>query len=373
MPYKDALEEKLKALQEEYAKTKYNKVTDKHLGLLRAKMAKIRREIEVRSKKKKGTGFAVKKTGDATVVLVGFPKAGKSSLLNALTGTSASKVADYEFTTLDVIPGMFEYAGAKIQLLDLPGIIEGAHLGKGEGTKVASVMRTADLLLIIIDATATDQLPVLLDELAKLSIRINKERPSIMVEKTSKGGIDIEGAVSQKDKGAIAEALMASGIYNARVAITKQTPIDELLDYILESVTYVKGMIVLNKIDLLSKADVEKTVEKVRQTTGLDVIPVSAFTGENLDFLKKSIFNSTGLIRIYLKPKDAEPDFDKPLVIRSGSTILDIARKLNAKTSKYLKHAYVTGASAKFQNQKVGIDHVVGDEDIVTLAYEKHY
>ncbi len=373
MPYKDALEERLRELQEEYSRTKYNKATDKHLGLLRARMAKLRREIEERSKKRKGIGFAVKKEGDATVVLVGFPKAGKSSLLNALTGTAYSKVADYAFTTLDVIPGMLEYEGAKIQLLDLPGIIEGAHLGKGGGTKVASVMRTADLLLIVVDSTAISQIPVLLEELSKLNISINKERPSVVVEKTSKGGIEVEGALSQSEKKEIADSLIANGMYNARVYISKQAPVEEIVEYILESKTYVKGIIVLNKIDLLKNEEVGKIKESVEKSTGLPVIPVSASSGANLELLKSEIFKSAGLIRIYLKPKDSQPDFEKPFVITSGSTIMDVAKKLNAKSAKYLKYAYVTGPSAKFANQKVGIEHVLSDKDIVTLVYEKRY
>lgn len=59
----------------------------------------------------------------------------------------------YEFTTLTCVPGVIKYEGAEIQLLDLPGIIEGAAQGKGRGRQVIAVARTADMVLMMLDAT----------------------------------------------------------------------------------------------------------------------------------------------------------------------------------------------------------------------------
>ncbi len=74
---------------------------------------------------------------DAAVLRVGFPSVGKSTILTVLTGTK-SEVAAYEFTTLTCIPGIIHYNEAKIQLLDLPGIIEGAAQGKGASSRLFS-------------------------------------------------------------------------------------------------------------------------------------------------------------------------------------------------------------------------------------------
>jgi len=96
------------------------------LGLLKAKLAKYRSQLlEPAKKSEKGEGFDVLKSGDARVALIGFPSVGKSTLLSTLTATQ-SEAASYEFTTLTCIPGVIEYKDANIQLLDLPGIIEGA-------------------------------------------------------------------------------------------------------------------------------------------------------------------------------------------------------------------------------------------------------
>jgi ribosome-interacting GTPase 1 len=87
-----------------------------------------------------GAGFDVSKSGDARVALVGFPSVGKSTFLSKITKTK-SEVAAYSFTTLTAIPGVLEYGGAEIQILDLPGIIEGAAEGKGRGRQVISAAK----------------------------------------------------------------------------------------------------------------------------------------------------------------------------------------------------------------------------------------
>lgn len=87
-----------------------------------------------------GSGFDVSKSGDARVALVGFPSVGKSTFLSKITKTK-SEAAAYSFTTLTAIPGVLEYGGAEIQILDLPGIIEGASEGKGRGRQVISAAK----------------------------------------------------------------------------------------------------------------------------------------------------------------------------------------------------------------------------------------
>lgn len=72
--------------------------------------------------------------------MVGFPSVGKSTFLSKITKTK-SEAAAYSFTTLTAIPGVLEYGGAEIQILDLPGIIEGASEGKGRGRQVISAAK----------------------------------------------------------------------------------------------------------------------------------------------------------------------------------------------------------------------------------------
>ncbi len=370
MADKRVLQEKLDELQESYSKTKYNKATNKYLGILRSKMAKLRRAL-AEKKSKKGAGFGVKKSGDATVVLVGFPNAGKSSLLKQLTGAE-SKVADYAFTTLDVIPGMLEYKGARIQVLDVPGLIEGAHIGKGAGTQVASVIRVADLLLFVIDATVPEQMPKLVEELSLLDIKVNRQKPRIMVEEKKSGGIVVESNKHRvPDRREVIAVLNETGVYNCKVIFYNDMTLDELIELVVDNAVYTKGIIALNKIDLLDKIGIEQVRNELESKQKTQVVPISASKGTNIENLKERLFENLGIIRVYLKPKDGNADFSKPFIIREGGSVLQVAKGLHTKAAKNLKYAYVTGRSAKFSDQKVGPEHVLQDGDLLTLVFEK--
>lgn len=131
----ETIPQRIANIETEMHRTQKNKATSFHLGMLKAKLAKLKRELIEGGKSKQGPageGFDVSKSGDARIGMVGFPSVGKSTLLTKLTGTF-SKAASYEFTTVTCIPGVLRHKGAKLQLLDLPGIIEGAKDGKGRG------------------------------------------------------------------------------------------------------------------------------------------------------------------------------------------------------------------------------------------------
>lgn len=182
----DKIRLKIKELEAEYARTQKNKATEGHLGLLKAKLSKLRRELtDVGSAGKKGggageRGFEVSKSGDTRVGLIGFPSVGKSTLLTKLTGTF-SLAAGYEFTTLTAIPGTMHYRGAKIQILDLPGIIEGAKDGKGRGKQVLAAALTCNVILIVLDALKPmTHKHIIEKELHGFGIRLNQSPPDIL-------------------------------------------------------------------------------------------------------------------------------------------------------------------------------------------------
>ena len=97
---------------------------------------------------------------------------------------------------------------------------------------------------------------------------------------------------------------------------------------------------------------------------GLSV--VSAETGEQLQELKKDIFDALEILRVYSKPPGKAADLHKPYIVKKGSTLLDFANQVHRDFGEKLKFARVWGHS-KFEGQRVNHDYRIQDRDIVEL------
>ena len=352
------VEDRIEELEEKLTKTPVNKATEKERGRIKSQIAKLK---EKKQKLAKGTGdtsgYAVEKRGDATVALVGFPSVGKSTLLNELTNAEVDTGA-YEFTTLEVNPGMLKHKGANIQILDVPGLIGGAADGRGGGTQVLSVVRNADLILVVLDPEEMREKEIL-DEVYKAGLRMNKEPPNVRVEKKDRGGINVSSTVDldiQEDT--IEDLMYENGYTNAEVIIREDLDLDRFIDALMDNRKYLPGIKVINKSDMIDD----------RSEFDDYNLLVSAETGENLEELRDLIFEKMGLVRVYMKEKNEEPDKEEPLILREGDTIEDALEFLPGDMKDRFKHARVTGPSSKFPEQKVGLEHELEDEDILQLA-----
>jgi ribosome-interacting GTPase 1 len=369
--------EKIKEIQDQIHRTQINKATEFHIGLLKAKIARLKREMQENVHGRtmhsggENTGFDVRKAGDATVVLIGLPSVGKSTLLNSLTNAK-SRVASYQFTTLTAVPGMLHHRGAKIQVLDLPGIIEGASGGKGFGKRVLSVARSADLVLIVLDVFQPHHLSVLKKELAEGGIRLDEQPPNILIEKTSTGGISVNAQVPIKaSERLIKEIMRLYGLHNGRLIIREPNLTDDqLIDVLNGNRIYVPSVIVLNKIDLVNASFVQEIKSKIvgNNNNNKYFIAVSADSGINIDVLKEAIYQRLEFIRVYMRPKGGETDFKEPLIIKNGATVQDVCNKIHRNMAKNFRYGLVWGKSAKFAGQKVGLDHKLADEDVLTIV-----
>ncbi|ODV59031.1 GTP-binding protein RBG1 [Ascoidea rubescens DSM 1968] len=360
--------EKIKAIEAEMAKTQKNKATNFHLGQLKAKLAKLRKELISSASgggSGPGIGFDVAKTGVASVGYVGFPSVGKSTLLNKLTGTH-SEAAEYEFTTLTTVPGVIKYKGAKIQMLDLPGIIEGANSGRGRGKQVIAVSRTCNLIFIVLDVNKPlIHKEIIEKELEGVGIRLNKVPPDIIIKKKERGGVNITNTVplTRLDKDEIRAVMSEYRLNSADIAFRCDATVDDLIDAIeIKTRRYIPAVYVLNKIDSISIEELE-LLYKIE-----NCVPISSKEGWNLDDLLEMMWDRLNLVRVYTKPKGKLPDFDEPVVLRSDRcSIEDFCNQIHKSLVADFKTAAVYGSSVKHQPQYVGLSHILKDEDVVTI------
>jgi len=364
------VEEEIEEIREEIAETPYNKSTEAHIGRLKAKLAQKKEQLEKQSGAGGGEGYAVQKTGDATVALVGFPSVGKSTLLNALTNAE-SEVGSYEFTTISVNPGMLSFRGANVQLLDVPGLIEGAASGRGRGREVLSVVRTADLVLFVLSPFEVERYDRLRSELYENKIRLDVEPPKVSVTRSGRGGIKVNASVDlDLDEDTIAEVVRENGVVNADVSIREPVDVDRLIDGVMDNRVYRPSLVAVNKADLI-EGDYAETVYEELRAHGIDpeeAVFVSAEDERGLDALREAIWEKLGLIRVYMDKPGRGPDYEEPLVLTEGATVGEACEKLGGDLEERFRFARVTGPSAKHDEQQVGRDHVLADEDVLRVV-----
>ncbi|MEC8997726.1 MAG: GTPase, partial [Candidatus Thermoplasmatota archaeon] len=300
----------------------------------------------------------------------GFPSVGKSSLISQLTDAE-SNIGDFAFTTLTCIPGLMEHRGAKIQILDLPGLIKGAAEGKGRGREILNVIRSTDMVLYVVDPFQGSHFEILDEELWKSGMRLNQQPPQVFITRTKRGGIVVRSTLEQTNltEEEIRGIVRSFGIVSATVTLRTDVTDDHIVDTLAGSRVYSRAVVVLNKIDLATPKDLERAKSMLPE--GWPVLEVSAKTGEGIDQMKDFIFDNLHFMSIYLKPQGKEADLIEPLIVKDTSTVRDVCTKLHRDFVRKFRYARVKGPSAKFDWQRVGLDHVLKDDDLLTVITRK--
>lgn len=376
------IEEHITELKERLKQTTPNKHTMRAICQMKAQIARLEHERMDRilagiGKSSGSSGFDVKKAGDSSVALVGFPSCGKSSLMNQLTNAN-SKVAAYAFTTLDAIPGLMEYKDARIMVIDLPGIIKDASRGKGFGKRVLSAAKTSNLILILLDIWSLPHLQyrTIMDELYNTGIRLDRYPPLISLTLLKSGGLALNSTVplTHLDVGMAREIAREFKVVNAQIIAHQDITAEDLIDFLSGKCVYIPSLVVCNKMDI-STPEQEKFLKEL-EAEGREVLRISAKTGLNIDLLREAIFKKLDLIRIYLKPKGSKADLIEPLVIQRDSTIRDVAGKIHRDFIDHFRYAFVQHANKKEEDKlpmvehrkwKVGLEYVLQDFDVLQI------
>jgi ribosome-interacting GTPase 1 len=301
--------EKIAALEDMLAITPKHKGTDHLRADLRRKMAKLVQTGDKKAATQRAS-MVIQKEGAAQVLVIGLPNAGKSQLVSAITKASTT-VADYPFTTSTAIPGMVEFENIQIQLIDMPPLLSLSSL-----PWFSAALIRADALLIMVDLSD--------DPLAQMDT-------------------------------VIAE------LGNARIAVTDNQIADE--EY--QTLRHKKALIAANKIDMPGADWAYQALEEEYKGR-LPATAISAQKGTGLEELKRNLFESLSIIRVYTRAPGGKPDFDDPIILEKGSTLEDAAEQVHKDFRAGLKYARVWG-SGKHDGIMIKRDHILQDGDIIEL------
>ncbi|MGE5587872.1 MAG: GTPase [Clostridia bacterium] len=302
--------EKIAALEEMLAVIPKHKGTEKLQADIKRRLSKLREEGERKAKAGRQDPFLVERHGAGQVALVGFPNSGKSALVGALTRAKVT-VADYPFSTVLPIAGMMQFEDIWIQLVDMPPVTP-EEMPPGMG----GALRNADAVLMAVDVSSDD----CLDQLEGVLSLLREKR--------------ILRDESDLEAGARGHTLADCMVVSTKVDAPRAREYLEILRECLPP--------------------------------GLEMVPVSVSTGENLEVLRRRIFDLLGIIRIYTKVPGEPPDMGQPFVLKKGSTVVDMAAAVHRDFPSRLKNARIWG-SARFEGQSVPRDYVLQDRDIVEL------
>ncbi len=301
--------EKLDALQEMLRAIPKHKGTDHMQGDLKRRISQIRKDIVKKGSGKGFDQFHIPKSGAGQVVLIGLPNTGKSQLVATSTNAPV-KVAEYPYTTALPAPGMWPYEDVQIQLVDTPPITP-EHVPPG----LMGTINFADIIAIVIDVSSEPLEQI--DETFSVLTERNLELTSLPCNQ-----LDPEN-------------------HHQRSAI-----------------------LVINKSDLVSPGDIEALRELY--TGPLEIIPVSATTGEGLDALGSRLWEMLSVIRVYTKEPGKPVDKTNPYTLTVGSTIADLAADIHRDLPGKMKFARIWGEE-HFDGQRAHRSEPLHDKDVVEI------
>jgi ribosome-interacting GTPase 1 len=307
--YKEAktTRDKLKALRGMLSAIPKHKGTEKLQGDIKRRIALLADEEE-RAKKRGGRGPGpdhVPREGAGQVVLVGGPNTGKSAFFGALTHAEP-EVAPYPFTTQRPAPGMVEYGGIQIQLVDSP-----AYSDEYMESWVSNIARSGHALVLVVDLSGEPPEDQLLRLLAH----------------TEEAGLEL---LPEEDWGKVPD----------------------------DPVFTKRALLVGTKADLAAG--------KPERVGDFPLHPVSVEEGSGLEEIPPLLFRLLHVLRVYSKMPRQRPDMDRPFTLPVGSTVGDLCRQVHKDFTDKLRFARLWREGA-FQGIQVHQDHVLLDEDIVEL------
>ena len=220
---------------------------------------------------------------------------------------------------------------------------------------------------MILDATKRAEQRALLEaELEAVGIRLNRESPNIYLKQKKAGGMKItfQSPPKNLDEKMLYNILRDYKMLNCEVLVRDENAtVDDFIDVIMKDHRkYIRCLYVYNKIDSIS---LDFLNELAREP---NTVVMSCELDLGVQDVVERCWEELRLMRIYTKRQGIEPDFGEALIVRNASTIEDVCDQIHRTLKDTFKYALVWGASAKHIPQRVGLGHVVSDEDVVQVV-----
>lgn len=300
LKFADSAEEKISILREMLAVMPKHKGTDGLRAELNSKIAKLKKEAKKKPQARRLDLTHVPKMGIAQVVLMGAPNSGKSTVLSKLTNADP-EVASYPFTTQKPDVGMIEFENVQIQLVDTPPLYESFH-----PPWLLALGRSSDILIGMIDGRKGNPLKEL----------------NLLLNRLEEGSIFLE----------------SRDYYTG----------DELMKK--------RGFIIIS-------GSRGRNLETLDKKYGERFDFVRFELDSDLEALKKKIYNSLNLIRIYTKPPGKNADFTEPVVLRKDATVEDAAYHIHKDFADKMKYAKLWRGDKN--PKQVGPEEILIEGDVV--------
>ena len=378
-------QQKLQLLQEFLSLVPKHKGTGRLCAQVKRQMATLRKEIAEKKQRRVGKGgpkFFIEKEGAAQIVVLGMTNVGKSSLLASTTNAKA-EVSSYSYTTRQPVPGIFQYEDIQFQIIEAPALMEGSAKGEACGLQTLALARNADGLILMADLSQnpTKQFSLILSELEKARILINKPLARVDIERKHAGaGLKIItlGQLVNCTTNDVENLLKSYRIYAATVKIFGDATLGNIEDAIFENTIYRPAVVVANKAD---NPEAVKKLAELKKMVGeqIRVLSISCKTQTGLEFLGRELFESLNLIRIYTRDPSKKEPSKKPFILKRSAKILDLAKQIHSDFHKQFSYSKVwskhseKGKSTdmkrglRYNGQKVGLKFPLEDGDIVEI------
>jgi hypothetical protein len=367
--------EKMDAMIEFLKYVPHHKGTMKLRGEMNRKISLIRADLD--KKKRMGTGKSsggpkmfIEKQGSAQVALIGMTNVGKSCLMTATTNSKVI-VTPTPYSTHEPVPGIMNYSDVQFQIVEAPAVMEGSADGRAAGHVTLGLARNADGVILMVDLSRDpiEQLELLLDELEKSRVLVNKPSGHVDIERRHAGSalrIILVGKLLDCSMQDVEDLLRSYKLNDAIVKISGDIRLDDVEDAIFETTTYKPAVIVANKLDLKGAA-VNLRILKQYVNEKLPVIAMSCEQKTGLNELGRVLFESLKVIRIYTKEPGSNKETGHPFVMKHGATINDLAKNIHKEMLQNFMFAMVWAKRLPFSPKKVGLNFVLDDGDIVEI------